>query len=74
VKLMADGVLRGSGAMRPFMIATFADLILRVILAFILANTNLGATGIWLSWPLGWIIATGITVVFYKRGSWKPKE
>lgn len=74
VKLMADGVLRGSGAMRPFMIATFADLILRVILAFILANTNLGATGIWLSWPLGWIIATGITVVFYKKGSWKPKE
>lgn len=74
VKLMADGVLRGSGAMRPFMIATFADLILRVILAFILANTNLGATGIWLSWPLGWIIATGITVVFYKRGNWKPKE
>ena len=34
VKLMADGVLRGAGAMKQFMIATFLDLALRVILAF----------------------------------------
>lgn len=29
MKLMADGVLRGAGAMTYFMIATFTDLILR---------------------------------------------
>ena len=51
VKLMADGVLRGAGAMRQFMTATFADLVLRVILAFFLAG-RFGSTGIWLSWPL----------------------
>ncbi|MBQ1743088.1 MAG: polysaccharide biosynthesis C-terminal domain-containing protein, partial [Oscillospiraceae bacterium] len=33
VKLAADGVLRGAGMMRQFMIATFTDLILRVTLA-----------------------------------------
>ena len=32
LKLMADGVLRGAGAMKSFMIATFSDLLLRVIL------------------------------------------
>ena len=35
LKLMADGVLRGAGAMKSFMIATFTDLFLRVILAFL---------------------------------------
>ena len=37
IKLMSDGVLRGSGAMTYFMIATFSDLILRVMLAYILS-------------------------------------
>lgn len=35
VKLIADGVLRGAGAMTQYTIATFTDLILRVVLAFV---------------------------------------
>ena len=38
LKLAADGVLRGAGAMVYFMITTFLDLILRVVLAFILVQ------------------------------------
>lgn len=68
-KLICDGVLRGAGAMRQFMIATFADLIIRVILAFSFAG-SMGVRGIWLSWPFGWIVGTGISVMFYKRGDW----
>ena len=71
IKLIADGVLRGSGAMRHFMIGTFTDLILRVVLAFILSATPLGANGIWMSWPIGWSIATTVSLVFYKKGVWK---
>lgn len=70
VKLMADGVLRGAGAMKHFMITTFTDLILRVILSFIL-SVPFGATGIWLSWPVGWSISTVLSYVFYKSGKWK---
>ena len=73
VKLMADGVLRGAGAMKQFMIATFLDLALRVILAFILA-TPYGTRGIWLSWPIGWAIAAIISYVFYKKGCWDLKK
>ena len=51
-KLVADGVLRGAELMNQFMIATFTDLILRVVLAVILSKTALGATGIWCAWPL----------------------
>ena len=71
VKLMADGVLRGAGAMRQFMTATFTDLVLRVVLAFAFsAVPALGSTGIWLSWPVGWTTATVVSCVFYKSGKW----
>lgn len=70
VKLIIDGVLRGSGAMKFFMIDTFTDLILRVLIAFILAE-KLGSAGIWLSWPIGWALATGLAVLFYGKGVWK---
>lgn len=73
LKLAADGVLRGAGAMKAFMVATFSDLILRVVLAFILSG-YFGATGIWMSWPIGWIIGTGLSVVFYLSGIWKKQQ
>ena len=70
-KLVSDGVLRGAGLMKQFMIATFTDLVLRVALAEILARTALGATGIWISWPIGWTIAMLLSVVFYARVKWE---
>ena len=70
-KLVSDGVLRGAGLMKQFMIATFTDLVLRVALAEILSRTALGATGIWISWPIGWTIAMTLSVVFYARVKWE---
>lgn len=70
-KLVADGILRGSGMMKNFMIATFTDLILRVMLAFCFSRTALGATGIWCAWPIGWSVATMLSITFYRRGPWK---
>lgn len=64
-KLATDGVLRGLGKMNRFMAATFTDLVLRVVLAFVLSKP-LGATGIWLAWPIGWVAATVLSLVFYK--------
>lgn len=69
-KLVADGILRGAGMMRQFMIATFTDLILRVVLAFVLSGTVLGSTGIWCAWPIGWTVATVLSVLFYHNGQW----
>ena len=73
VKLVADGILRGAGMMNQFMIATFTDLVLRVVLA-ILLSMQFGYIGIWLSWPIGWGIATVLSVWFYRNGAWKEKE
>lgn len=70
-KLVTDGVLRGAGMMKQFVIATFTDLILRVALAFVLSATALGSTGIWCAWPIGWTVATVMSLLFYRTGPWK---
>lgn len=73
MKLTTDGLLRGSGAMKWFMVSTFSDLILRVALGYILA-VPFGTTGIWMSWPVGWTIGTVMTLGFYAKGVWKVKQ
>ena len=70
IKLMADGVLRGSGAMRQFMVATFSDLLLRVALSFVL-SPHFGTDGVWSSWPVGWTAAAVISIVFYVSEKWE---
>ena len=69
-KLVSDGILRGAGQMRPFMIATFTDLILRVVLAKVL-SIPFGPLGIWCAWPIGWSISAVMSVYFYEKGPWK---
>ena len=73
-KLVADGVLRGAGLMKKFMVATFTDLVLRVLLAVLLSKTALGTTGIWLSWPIGWTTATILSITFYAKTKWETQR
>ncbi len=72
-KLAADGVLRGAGAMKLFMAATFTDLVLRVVLAFVFAAIW-GPIGIWCAWPLGWAIGTALSLLFYRSGYWNREN
>lgn len=73
VKLVADGILRGAGMMKRFMVSTFTDLILRVVLAIIFAKL-FGTVGIWCAWPVGWSIATVMSVCFYRSGGYSPEK
>lgn len=73
-KLAADGVLRGAGLMGRFMAATFTDLILRVVLAFALSAALGSAAGIWCSWPIGWTVATALSLYFYCHGPWQSAK
>ncbi len=67
LKLISDGMLRGSEAMKEFMAATFSDLILRVVLAFVLAELMGGVIGIWLSWPIGWAVGTVVSLYYNRK-------
>lgn len=66
VKLMTDGIIRGAGAMTYFVAATVPDLIIRILFAMMFSK-NFGSTGIWMAWPFGWIAATVLTLIFYRK-------
>lgn len=70
IKLMTDGIIRGSGAMVYFVVATVPDLILRIGFALVLTK-SFGSTGIWMAWPFGWIVATALTLIFYRKLGYK---
>lgn len=69
-KLITDAVLRGAGIMYQFMITTFSDLILRVLLSFLLAPL-MGFDGIGWSYPIGWTAGCLVSLLFYYKGGWK---
>lgn len=73
IKLSADGIMRGASAVRFFVMSTFSDLLLRVALAYAL-SPHFGVTGIWMSWPIGWILSAVLVVTFYIKGYWIPKD
>lgn len=68
-KFTCDNVLKAAGAMTPFMITTFSDLIIRVVTAYVF-SALFGSNGIWWAWPVGWVIGSGLSIYFYKSGIW----
>ena len=70
---MADGINRGAAKMIAFMSSTFTDLVLRVVFAFFLSSSlfSLDQTGIWVAWPIGWVVSIIISLTFYLRGGWQ---
>jgi len=67
-----NGVLRGSGDIKIFMLSTVGNLSTRVIFAYLFAYI-IGENAIWYAVPLGWIIASIISVLRFKSGKWKNK-
>lgn len=63
-KIVCDGVLRGIGDITKFMLSTMFDLVARVAIAYILAP-YIGFLGIALSFPLGWLLGSIVSVMFY---------
>lgn len=72
VKLATDGILRGAGMMKEFVVATTLDLILRVILVKVLVMP-FGYIGIWAAWPIGWVLGTSLSMMYYRK-RFKPVD
>lgn len=53
-KMATDGVLRGIGNMRPFLIANIVNLAIRLSVALIFAP-RFGIAFVWLAVPAGWL-------------------
>ncbi|GHU53651.1 MATE family efflux transporter [Clostridia bacterium] len=65
-----NGVIRGYGAMKPFIGITLINLGSRVLFAYILTPI-IGYKGIWWSMPLSWAVATVFALLIYKYGKWR---
>ena len=71
IKMATDGVLRGLGNMRPFLIANMVNLAIRLSVALIFAP-RFGIAFVWLAVPAGWL-ANFVISYLALRKSW-PKE
>ena len=71
IKLATDGVLRGIGNMRPFLIANMVNLTIRLSVALIFAP-RFDIAFVWLAVPAGWLANFVISYVALRK-SW-PKD
>ena len=71
IKMATDGVLRGIGNMRPFLIANMVNLAIRLSVALIFAP-RFGIAFVWLAVPAGWLANFVISYAALKK-SW-PKD
>lgn len=70
IKNCCDSVLRGGGAMKPFMATTFSDLLIRIAFSFLFAG-KLGFASICWAYPVGWIFGTLLSIHYYRLGVWR---
>lgn len=71
IKMATDGVLRGLGIMRPFLIANMVNLAIRLSVALICAP-RFGIAFVWLAVPAGWLANFLVSYAALRR-SW-PTE
>lgn len=70
LKMITDGVLRGSGDMKMFTVANLVNLGIRVIIAVTCAP-RWGISFVWMAVPVGWLANYLISFWEYRRGRWK---
>ena len=76
IKMATDGVLRGLGIMRPFLIANMVNLAIRLSVALICAP-HFGIAFVWLAVPAGWLANFLISYAALRKswtgdkGTWK---
>lgn len=70
LKILFDGILKGTGEMKAFMAGTFTDLLLRVIFSYVaVLGLNMGFAGICWAYPFGWVAATLICFYYFKKAN-----
>jgi len=72
IKMATDGVLRGLGIMRPFLIANMVNLAIRLSVALLLAP-RFGIAFVWLAVPAGWLANFLISYIALRK-SWPLRD
>lgn len=69
IMCITNGVLRGAGDMKPFLIATLVNIFARIVFAYALAPI-MGYKSIFWSIPLGWLLSSFVCVTRYFSNKW----
>lgn len=72
VVFVFQNFLRNVSDVRPTVVMSFAEILSRGILPFVLSSW-LGYYGIWWATPVGWTLSLVIGFVRYRSGKWKDK-
>lgn len=70
---VSSGLLQGTGDVRVPAAASFINLFIRLVSAYIMAETSINYRSIYYSLPLAWVTACCITALRYRRGKWQYK-
>jgi putative MATE family efflux protein len=76
MQLCMTGVLRASGNMVMTMVLTLvSQWVLQFPLAYVLSkHAGMGARGIWLAFPISYVLIALVTLGVYAKGDWKRKR
>lgn len=69
---LVNSCLRGIGAITPTIVSSMVELVSKIALS-ILLSMALGAMGIWLAAPIGWVLGLITSSIYYFFGGWKKK-
>lgn len=72
IMFCSNGIFRGVGKMKIFMLSTFINLVSRIVFAYSLVPF-IGYKAIFWAMPIGWFLAGLVSVINYSRGKWKTK-
>lgn len=73
ILFVSNGLLRGAGDMKAFLISSMSNLFMRVIIAYSLSYF-IQERAIWISIPVGWTIGAIYSYLRVRSGKWKNKN
>ena len=76
IQMALNGAFRGSGnTLISMALSIFSLWVLRFPIAYYLSNyTHFNEVGIWMAFPIANIIATMVTIIWFRRGTWKERK
>ncbi len=73
IMFVSNGLLRGAGDMKAFLVSSMSNLFMRVILAYSLSYF-IHESAIWISIPIGWTIGAVYSYIRVRSGKWKNNK
>lgn len=69
----SGSILRGAGQMKPFMLSTILNMVVRIVFAYVFSET-LGVSVIWYSIVVGWLFGGAVSMLAYLSGTWQKTK